>query len=277
MEPEKGDKSIHVCVDDVCKAYLEVGAQPGDTLFMHGSLSSMGTVDGGPTTVVDGMLKAASPNGTAAMPSLWFYQAGMYEKDFDVNTSPTYVGALGEAMRTDPRSLRSNHFSHAVAAIGARAKELTSDHGAYGERPSPWSEKAFAECSPWTRLYQWNALYSFIGVTMRVCTMKHWVEGALVLHYLETVPVERRQEARDYHLRKDCSDGVWPFYNNEELQKELEKKGFIKKSKIGSATLTACRIRPFVDLAIETLLGDPERWLNPEFRQWIDDLKQFRA
>ncbi|MBR4673228.1 MAG: AAC(3) family N-acetyltransferase [Victivallales bacterium] len=276
MEPEKGDKSIHVCVDDVCKAYLEVGVQPGDTLFMHGSLSSMGTVDGGPTTVFDGMLKAVGSSGTVGMPSLWFYQAGMYEKDFDVNSSPTYVGALGEAMRLDPRSKRSNHFSHAAAAIGARAEELTRNHGAYGPRPSPWSEKAFAEASPWTRLYEWNALYTFIGVTMRVCTMKHWIEGAIILHYLETVPVERRQEARDYHLRKDCSDGVWPFYNSQDLQQELEKLGLVRKSKIGSATLTAIRVRPLVENTMKLMLSDPERWLNAEFRQWVDDLRIFR-
>ena len=276
MEPEKGDKSIHVCVDDVCKAFLEVGAQPGDTLFMHGSLSSMGTVDGGPTTVFDGMLKAVGASGTVGMPSLWFYQAGMYEKDFDVNSSPTYVGALGEAMRLDPRSKRSNHFSHAAAAIGARAEELTRNHGAYGPRPSPWSEKAFAEASPWTKLYEWNALYSFIGVTMRVCTMKHWIEGAMVLHYLETVPVERRQEARDYHLRKDCSEGVWPFYNSQDLQQELEKMGLVRKSKIGSATLTAIRVRPLVETTMNIMLSDPERWLNAEFRQWVEDLRQFR-
>ena len=276
MEPEKGDKSIHVCVDDVCKAYLEVGAQPGDMLFMHGSLSSMGTVDGGPTTVFDGMLKAVGPSGTVGMPSLWFYQAGMYEKDFDVNSSPTYVGALGEAIRLDPRSKRSNHFSHAAAAIGARAEELTRNHGAYGPRPSPWSEKAFAEASPWTKLYKWNALYTFIGVTMRVCTMKHWIEGAIVLHYLESVPIERRQEARDYHLRKDCSEGVWPFYNSQDLQLELEKLGLVRKSKIGSATLTAIRVRPLVENTMKLMLSDPERWLNAEFRQWVEDLRQFR-
>lgn len=276
MEPEKGDKSIHVCEDDVCKAYLEVGAQPGDTLFMHGSLSSMGTVDGGPTTVFDGMLKAVGSSGTIGMPSLWFYQAGMLEKDFDINTSPSYVGALSEAMRMDPRAKRSNHFSHAAAAIGARAEELTSNHGAYGPRPSPWSEKAFAEASPWTRLYEWNALYTFIGVTMRVCTMKHWIEGALVLHYLETVPMERRQAVRDYHLRKDCSEGVWPFYNSQDLGEELEKLGLVRKSKIGSATLTAIRVRPLVETTMKLMLASPERWLNAEFRQWVEDLRQFQ-
>ena len=88
--------------------------------------------------------------------------------------------------------------------------------------------------------------------------------------------MERRQEARDYHLRKDCSDGVWPFYNSQDLQQELEKLGLVRKSKIGSATLTAIRVRPLVENTMKLMLSDPERWLNAEFRQWVDDLRIFR-
>jgi len=274
MEPEKGDKSIHVGVSDVKKAFIDVGAQPGDMVFFHGSLSSMGTVDGGPVTVFDGVLEATSPGGTVGMPSLWFSKMGMLEKDFDVKTSPAYTGALSEALRLDPRSFRSNHFSHAAGAIGARAEELTANHGAFGPRPSPWSEKAFAEASPWTRLYQWNALYCFIGVTMRVCTMKHWIEGGLALHFLATIPEKHRMEARK-KLRMDCQDGIWPFYNGEAWQAELERRGLIRKTKIGSATLTAIRTRPMVEETTAIMLADPNAWLCEPFLGWIESLKYY--
>lgn len=276
MIPEKGDKSIHVNVDDVCRAYQEVGAQPGDTVFMHGSLSSMGTVDGGPTTVFDGILKAAGPYGTVGMPSNWYQKPGMLEKDFDVNTSPTWTGAMAEAMRTDWRSHRSNQFSHAVCAIGYRAEELTRDHGAYGPRPCPWSEKAFAISSPWTRLIEWNALYTFIGVNTNSGTLKHWIESEAVLHFLKSVPESRRQEARN-ELQYDCNlKGQWLYYSGSDMQPELERMGIVKKTKLGSATLTALRTRPWVKLTLALLTMEPQRWFTPDQMEWIEGLKKYQ-
>lgn len=272
-EHEIGDKSVHVSIEDVKKAYLEIGAQPGDTLLMHGSLSSMGTVDGGVKSVFDGMLLAASPDATIAMPTLWFagHGKGMYEKDFDVDHSIAYNGALAEGLRQDPRSIRSNHFSHAVSAIGARAVELTRNHGASGPRPSPWTERAFALSSPWTRLIEWNALYTFIGVSMNVCTLKHWIEGEIVLSYLNRLPEGERQSARDELLSMEHRDCPWPWINMIKLQSEIEEAGILKKTKLGSATLRGVRTRPLVSYAMRRVLSAPAEFIPSEaFLQWAE-------
>lgn len=276
MQPEKGDKSIHVNVSDVRKAFLEIGAQPGDTVMFHGSLSSMGTVDGGPGTVFDGALEATAPGGTVAMPSLWYDGTPtMLEKDFDVNTSPAYTGAMSEAMRKDPRSKRSNQYTHAVAAIGARALELTKDHGAFGPRPCPWSEKAFAVSSPWTRLVEWNALYCFIGVTIRVATIKHWIEGEIALHYINALPEGKRMEAR-MGLGCERNGKPWGYFDGDKMQKLLEQEGLIRKSKIGSATLLGFRTRQFVQRVQEIILPEPEKWYAQPFLDWIESLKVYK-
>lgn len=275
MIPEKGDKSIHVGLGDVREAFLKAGVVPGDTVMFHSSLSSMGTVDDGPVTVFDGVLLAAAPGGTVAMASLWYQKAGMLEKDFDVNTSPAYNGAMCEALRKDPRARRSNHFSHAVAAIGARAEELTAEHGAYGPRPSPWSERAFALSSPWTRFYEWNALYCFIGVTSRIATIKHWIEGEIVLRYLARVPEARRMDARS-KLGIECRPGPWLYFDMEKMGDLLEDEGILHRTKIGSATLRAVRTRPLVERSLEIILQEPSAWLPQPFLDWIDSLESYR-
>jgi len=66
MQPEPGDKSLLVERSDVTAAAQSVGIVPGDTVMFHSSLSSMGTVVGGPNTVIDGFprrsgLRAPSP------------------------------------------------------------------------------------------------------------------------------------------------------------------------------------------------------------------------
>ncbi|MBP5637880.1 MAG: AAC(3) family N-acetyltransferase [Victivallales bacterium] len=271
MTPEKGDKAIHVGRHDVADAFRRVGAIPGDTVMFHGSLSSMGTVDGGVTTVFDGILDATAPNGTVAMPSLWYDGSDelRHPERFDIKNSPTWVGALAEGLRTDPRSIRSNHWTHSVSAIGARAAELCANHGAYGERPSPWSETAFAVSSPWQRLIDWNALYCLIGVDLRVCTIKHLIEGMLVEHALDHVPASRRQEFRNLQTR-DAQPRIpgWPAFDCGQMMQLLEYKNVITKTKLGSATLRAFRTAPFVSTVLEVIENDLTAWLSPEFLEW---------
>jgi aminoglycoside 3-N-acetyltransferase len=269
MEPEKGDPQAEVTATDVCRGFVSVGARPGDLLLYHGSLSSMGHVVGGPGTVIAGALQAVAPTGTVAMPTLWFCPADPPRRpeNFDLATSPSYVGALSEAMRTDPRSLRSHHFSHSVSAIGPGAAALTADHGAAGESPSPWNYKAFADASPWGRLYAGDGLYGFIGVTMRVCTMKHYIESRYVARVIRQAPEGRRQGLRDRLTLMD-RQGVWPFYDSEKMEARLAERGLLRYGRIGSATLRALRTRPLVDVTLEILTAEPEVWFQPAFLDW---------
>ena len=271
MIPEKGDKSIHVGRADVAAAFKRIGAVSGDVVMFHGSLSSMGTVDGGVTTIYDGILDATSPNGTVAMPSLWYDGSDerRHPELFDIEKSPTWVGTLAEGLRTDPRSVRSNHWTHSVSAIGARAEELCANHGAFGERPSPWSETAFAVSSPWQRFIDWNALYCLIGVDLRVCTLKHLVEGLFVEHALDLAPAEKRKELRNLQTR-DAQPRVpgWPAFDCDRIMELWLNEHIMVTTKLGSATLRAFRAQPFVNRVIEAIEGDMPNWLSPEFLAW---------
>jgi aminoglycoside 3-N-acetyltransferase len=267
--PERGDPSIRVHAEDVARGFRAVGALPGDVVLYHGSLSSMGHVEGGPTTVIDGALQAVAPDGTVAMPTLWFCAADppRRREDFDLRNSPSYVGALSEAMRTDPRSVRSNHYSHSVSAIGSRAVELTANHGAGGLSPAPWGYDCFADVSPWGRLYEWDALYCFIGVTMRVCTMKHYIESRYAARVIRQAPEDRRQALRDGLTLMDRK-GVWPYYDSEKMEALLAERGLMAYGHIGSATVRAVRTRRLVDVTLELLTANPTTWFPPDVLEW---------
>lgn len=272
MQPEKGNPLITVTRQDICRAFLDVGTVPGDLVVYHGSLSSMGQVAGGAISVAEGILQATAPGGTAASPTLWYNgEPGRdHPADFNPETSPAYNGALPEALRLDPRSCRSNHFSHAVSAIGARARELTATHGDSGPAPSPWSEKAFAEDSPWQKIYAWNALYAFIGVDMTVCTLKHFIESRYIMRLLAPLPPEL-QAARRAELGADCNRKLWPFYNSGEVGRRLLEMGIARQSRIGSATLLAVRSRPLVEVTTRLFSETPQAWFNPEFLAWGEE------
>ena len=267
----------NIKVEDIAAAFRQVGAVPGDLVLYHGSMKSIGFVEGGPQAVADGVLESVSPGGTIAIPTLWYtgrLPGRSREEDFSIKSSPSWNGAMAEAVRLDPRSIRSNHWTHSVSAIGPRAAELTADHGKGRPYPSPWSETAFAEISPWSRLYEWNALYAFIGVDMSSCTMKHWIESRYISGILDLLPVDRRQEYRN-QLRHDRQPGgIHADLNGPKMQRYLDSLDLIRKTDLGKAVVMAIRTRPMVDNMLKTLNADPGKWFSADFLAWREGALQ---
>ena len=259
-----------VGISDIAAALRRLGAQPGDTVMYHGSMKSLGHVIGGPTAMIDGVLESA-PGVTAAMATLWYdgHPENFREEDFDLKNSPAWNGAMAEAMRQDPRSVRSNHWTHSVSAVGPRAVELTAGHGEGKPYPSPWSEKAFAEISPWSRLYEWNALYVFFGVTMRCCTMKHWIESRYLADFLAKFPPEQYQERRQ-ELMYERKPGLRFLFMAEPFQQHLEEAGLVRRTTLGDAQVRAIRTRVLVEETARELVARPEVYFPKEFVDWMN-------
>ena len=269
MQHDPGDKSIEVTREDVTAAAREVGVVPGDTLLFHSSLSSMGRVVGGPEAVIDGFLDAVGPEGTVAAPTLCNWgpgEQGLVLERWNVDTSPSYVGKLTEAVRLRPEAVRSDQATHSVAAIGARAEEMTAGHGTAGLRPSPFTQQAFAHESPWQRMVDWNGAYCFIGVTFTVCTMVHFVEANLAERALDRVGDRREEMAGE--LAGWMKDGPFPgirIGDRELIEEMLAAEGIVRYGTIGSATFRCARARPMVERWIEIVEAAPEDWLSDEY------------
>ena len=104
-----------------------LGLAPGDTVWCHSSYSSLGSVEGGPQTVLDAFGDALGPEGLLVLPSFNLLEGGAENRmaHWDPATSPSTVGWLTEYARTAPDGLthRSDHFSHAATARGKGAAE----------------------------------------------------------------------------------------------------------------------------------------------------------
>ena len=274
MQPEPGDKSVHVNRSDVAEAAAAVGITPGDTVMFHSSLSSMGTVVGGPNTLIDGFLDAVGTTGTVAVPTLCNWKAEDKSHVFTrwgPKTSPSYVGQITEVFRARPDAVRSNHATHSVAAVGHRAAELTANHGTAGRRPGPFGDRAFAAETPWQRFVDWNAAYCFIGVSFRVNTMVHYVETMVVMRALAPLSPPDRV-ARLSEVEGWLNPGVWPRIRIDDravVEKRLAREGIVRYGRIGSATLTCARARPMAERWLTMLKPEPQRWFPPEFVEWL--------
>ncbi|NUQ01746.1 MAG: AAC(3) family N-acetyltransferase [Armatimonadetes bacterium] len=273
MIPEVGDPAVRVGRDDIAAAVRAAGIAAGETLLFHSALSSLGTVEGGPEAVIDGLLQAVGPSGTVAVPTLCNWQPGEQHLVFprwDPAETPSYVGRITEVFRQRPDALRSDHATHSVAAIGAGAAALTAHHGEAGPRLGPFGPRAFAATSPWQRLVDQNAVYAFIGVDFKVATMVHLVESLIVERALARAPEARREHAA-LEVIGWMTPGVWPqirIDDREVFQHELATKGLVQSGKIGSATLLWTRAGTMVEHWLALLEAEPARWFPAEYLAW---------
>lgn len=265
-----------VCRTDIADAFKKVGAANGDILVFRSSLKSMGHVAGGAAAVIDGALDAVAPDGTVVVPTLYFDgDLAKTPETFDLKNSPAYNGAVAEAMRKDARSIRSNHFSHSVSAIGKMAEYLTSEHGGGTPLPDPWCETAFSEKSPWSKFYEHNALYAFIGCSMSACTMKHVIEGRCIVKMLNLLPENKRDEFRK-KLHYMCRYTFWSNIDMPIMQERLDKENLLMKTKLGNADLVSIRTKTLVDRVLEILDSEGEKYFRPAYLEWCDDIRNFK-
>ena len=109
---------------DIVAGLRALGVREGDLLQVHSSLSSLGYVVGGAETVVDALLEAVGPTGTVMVSTFNHGRVAI----FDPVSTPSFNGAITEALRLRPQAVRSLHPTHPYAAIGPLAKELTDGH-----------------------------------------------------------------------------------------------------------------------------------------------------
>jgi len=118
---------------DRIKADLEkLGLCEGCVVLVHSSLSSIGYVKGGADAVIEVLLEIVGEKGTVAVPTFPFrgLMADYVQTDpvFDVKKTPSKMGIITERFRQSPKSIRSCHPTHPVAAIGKHASFLTKGH-----------------------------------------------------------------------------------------------------------------------------------------------------
>lgn len=263
-----------VTADDVTAGVRAAGVAAGDVVMFHSSLSSMGYVVGGADAVIDGFLAAVSPGGTVAVPSLWWTGTGTEDvRDWDRDRSPSYPGLITETLRRRRGAARSDNPTHAVAAIGSQAAELTADHGP-GPRRCLFGDRAFAQASPWQRLYDWNAAYGFLGVDFTYNTMGHFCEVMLIQWVLSHAPPHEREtlqmQVAGFENFGDLPDVIYPSFSFQQMGVRLRELGLVRASRIGAAEFQCIRTRAMVDATLTILKAEPEQWFTrPRWLPWM--------
>jgi aminoglycoside 3-N-acetyltransferase len=168
----------HVTRPGLAAGLARLGVAPGDTLFVHSSLKSLGYVEGGALAVIGALQDAVGPQGTLLLPT--YYLPGgtlratcaMPGYVFDPRRHGTHMGRLPEAFLASDAIQRSIHPTHSVSAWGRHAADLTEAHH---RAPS-----IFGMGSPWQRFIgREHAKVLGLGISMGPVTFYHALEDAM--------------------------------------------------------------------------------------------------
>ncbi|HZF16843.1 MAG TPA: AAC(3) family N-acetyltransferase [Steroidobacteraceae bacterium] len=176
--------------ESLARDFAELGVASGMTVMVHASLGKVGWTEGGPIAVIRALLESLGPQGTLVMPAESPAQSDPQQPIFDPRTTPTTMGAIAEAFRSFPGTLRSHHPLVSVCANGRNAGEITRDHAL-----------AFCEGkgTPFERLYELHAFTLLLGVGFDRCTS---------LHYAESLTPSRRTTVSHFAAMRD-GERIW--------------------------------------------------------------------
>ena len=237
--------------DEIADGLGALGVGAGDVVFVHGSLSSMGRVEGGAETVVDAFLDVLGPGGTLAVPAFTFDRPD-HGPIFDPVRDESETGRITEAVRLRPGARRSHHIHHSVAAIGADS-DMTDHHG-----PSAW-----AADGPFWRLHELDGRILLLGVPYLRCTYFHMLEQIMQVPYRRWVEFEARLLEPDGSLTPlptRCFIPEKNFGGNDfnKLGAEMERRGLVRVGAIGNAVARLFGARDTVLTAVELYRDDTE-------------------
>jgi len=231
-----------------------LGVAPGDIVYVHSSLKSIGSIEGGAETLIDSFLDVLGAAGTLAVPTHTLNFTDLVPTPYDVANSPSHVGMFTEIVRKHPNALRSGHATHSSAAIGQQAAFLTANHA----QNNPVGYE-----SPLHRIYRENGKVLLLGVTHSANTMLHLAEylagvpyiklhynakWGSTTHYLDENGMVQTAEVTEF---TGCSSG-FPL-----IEGIMKRAGYLQYGKIGKATCQLMSARALVGEAVTIMHEQP--------------------
>ena len=223
--------------NEIVNALHSVDLTKGHTVMVHTALSKMGYVCGGAQTVIEALIEVVGEDGTIMMPTQSWKNLDP-EDGVHWNT----MGAVAEAFRQWPGTLRSDHPARSVAAWGKHAEYLVNDHDL---------SNIFGEGSPIGKLYELNGEVLLIGVGYDKNTSLHLADVR--------ADYPGKHNSIEHSAIMESGKRVWKEYETlfvdgedfDQIGEAFEQSNAVNKAMIGNAELRLMNQKRLVDFAVD--------------------------
>jgi aminoglycoside 3-N-acetyltransferase len=245
-----------VTIDQLKADLRALGLTSGSIVMMHAAMSKIGRVEAGPGAVLEAILEVLGPGGTLMVPTFSYsYDKRDVAEAFDKRATPSCNnGILADILWKRPDAQRSDHPAYSVAAVGARAEEVTRDH--------PIAQPV-GEGSPLHRLVQADGHVLLLGVGQDKNTLVHTAEALSGVGY--TVVPFKESWGRNVRVKTPQGEILVPqrefsgcSLGFPVLEPVLSAKGFLKTGLVGQAACQFFRGRDLVSTVLEVLRKQPD-------------------
>jgi aminoglycoside 3-N-acetyltransferase len=250
-----------VSPDDLSEGFACLGLQDGDSVMLHASLESMGTVDGGAAMVLHRLTRAIGKNGTLLMPTFTsvtrhatahsdFTLEGCWCEEWESRHIPFIpelqpdkeIGAIAHRLCSWPSSRRSKYPAYSYVAVGNHGDEMV--------RETDLKDPLL----PARKLLKHNPRVLTVGVGLPTVTAIHLAEEKM----LSSKFVKERALAMSskgqmwVDIRSiGCSNGF------EKLRPVIGPAVDLRQTTIGRAKVESYSMKDLVESARAILKGDP--------------------
>jgi aminoglycoside 3-N-acetyltransferase len=225
-----GKSKVLLVHSQLVRDLSRLGLEVGDMVMVHSSMRAVGKVLGGPDVVIRALLDVIGAAGTVVMYVDWEDAVQHLTRDdvaeklderllaevppFDPKTSRARraYGILPEFLRTWPGACRSGNPDASVAAVGAQAEWLCTDHPLqYG----------YGSGSPLAKLVDVRGKVLLLGMPFDTITLLHYAEHMArlpkkrVIHYREPLLVHGAKvwvEIEEFDTSQPVVPGAWESY-----------------------------------------------------------------
>jgi aminoglycoside 3-N-acetyltransferase len=221
--------------------------------MLHSSLSRLGWVAGGASTVVEAFLDAVDGKGTLITPAFtqgaWTEHLAMFDcrdccpREFCPSVWPSHEGAIPNAALSRPGRLRSCHPTHSWIANGAQAERILRDH---------WrSATPCGRGNPFEALCELDGCIITLGVGVNTITLWHYFEDLLEVPYLGHYhPAER-------HLSYCAASRRIQYEYPGIMQDVVRASGIMQFGRVGCSEAGLTRARTFRRFMATIMANDP--------------------
>ena len=226
----------------------QLGIALGDAVEVHSSLSSFGWVEGGGATVVDALMNVVGEEGALVMSAYpvskllsltekekargILAKVRIFGEDYD---GPTGMGQIADEFRQRPGTVLGKGLHRACA----------------------WGHNAELHSAGYQYLLEMDGWVLLLGVGIGTCSSMHQAEKVGIPSEITEcfkVPDDIR---RDYPEEIYISYGSTPDDAWGKVQKEAERRGLVKRHRIGNAECTWFKARLVVAIYEKALCTDP--------------------